>query len=163
MSIPDTIPSHEYSGARALIALHEIHMREFLATWREAKARNLALPETDDPDYETLESLLHHLLSGTKHYMEWICRTLELPDPGFGDVPEVDTVEKDADGYLDASLAKWRTPLAKLPGESFELEFEAAWGPVYCIDGMLEHAVMHPIRHTFQLRNLMGVETGPAS
>ncbi len=156
MTIPDAIPAHEYAGARALIALHEHHMREFLATWREAKAQNVKLPATDDPDYESLESLLLHLLNGTIYYMGWICKALELPEPGFGELPTLENCESEADAFLDASLAKWRTPLVDLPGESFELEFEAAWGPVYCIDAMLEHAVMHPIRHTFQLRNLMG-------
>lgn len=155
MPILDTIPAHEYSGARALIALHDQHMREFLATWRTAKAQNVALPETDDPDYESLDSLLLHVLSGPTHYMGWICKAMELPEPGFGEIPELEDIEKEADAFLEDALAKWTKPLVELPGESFELEFEAAWGPVYCIDAMLEHAVMHPIRHTFQLRNLM--------
>jgi hypothetical protein len=34
--------------------------------------------------------------------------------------------------------------------------YPSRWGTEYCIDAMLEHAVMHPIRHEFQLRNLMG-------
>ncbi|NNE09975.1 MAG: hypothetical protein HKN20_15550 [Gemmatimonadetes bacterium] len=156
MTIPPAIPAHEYSGARALIALHEHHMREFLATWREAKAKDIALPETNDPDYETLDALLLHVLTGPTHYMGWICKTMELPEPGFGEIPAIEVIEKEADSFLDDALAKWRTPLAELPGESFEFESEAAWGPVYCVDAMLEHAVMHPIRHTFQLRNLMG-------
>ena len=33
--------------------------------------------------------------------------------------------------------------------------YTSNWGVNYCIDAMLEHAVMHPIRHEFQLKNLI--------
>jgi hypothetical protein len=33
--------------------------------------------------------------------------------------------------------------------------FPSRWNVHYCIDAMLEHAVMHPIRHTFQLQELL--------
>ena len=34
-------------------------------------------------------------------------------------------------------------------------EYPSRWQTRYCIDSMLEHAVMHPIRHAFQLEELM--------
>jgi hypothetical protein len=34
-------------------------------------------------------------------------------------------------------------------------EYPSRWQTRYCIDAMLEHAVMHPIRHAFQLEELM--------
>ena len=48
-----------------------------------------------------------------------------------------------------------RTPLVEVPEDRFGEGFEARWGGIYLIDAMMEHAVMHPIRHTFQLRELM--------
>ena len=33
--------------------------------------------------------------------------------------------------------------------------YTSRWKVEYCIDAMLEHAVMHPIRHEFQLSNLL--------
>lgn len=35
-------------------------------------------------------------------------------------------------------------------------EYPSRWKTLYCVDAMLEHAVMHPIRHAFQLEELMG-------
>jgi hypothetical protein len=50
----------------------------------------------------------------------------------------------------------WATPLAQVDADRFERpEYESRWGTRYCIDAMLEHAVMHPIRHAFQLQSLM--------
>jgi hypothetical protein len=34
-------------------------------------------------------------------------------------------------------------------------EYRSRWQTLYSIDAMLEHAVMHPIRHAFQLEELM--------
>ena len=34
-------------------------------------------------------------------------------------------------------------------------EYPSRWQTRYCIDSMLEHAVMHPIRHAFQLDELI--------
>jgi len=33
--------------------------------------------------------------------------------------------------------------------------YPSRWGTPYSIDAMLEHAVMHPIRHAYQLEKLM--------
>ena len=34
-------------------------------------------------------------------------------------------------------------------------EYPSQWKTRYCIDSMLEHAVMHPVRHAFQLDELL--------
>jgi hypothetical protein len=36
----------------------------------------------------------------------------------------------------------------------FDAVYKSNWGTDYCIEAMLEHAVMHPIRHEFQLKEL---------
>ncbi len=150
------LPTYRYGGARAMVILHDREMRDFLETWRAAQAATLELPETDDPDYASLETLLRHVLGCAAGYLVWICEQLELPDPEVRPVPEVDVVEEQAEGYLDHVLRKWREPLAGVPEERFyEPDYESRWGPRYCIDAMLEHAVMHPIRHRFQLEELM--------
>lgn len=144
---------YRYRGARASVMLHEQHMREFLDTWKLAKAKELALPETDDPNYASLDTLLKHVLWWARRYMIWMCERLSLPDPQIPPVP--DEAAK-ADRYLEELLRRWKAPLADIPEERFyKPEYEAPWKVKYCIDAMLEHAVMHPIRHRFQLLELM--------
>ena len=150
--------SHEYAyrGARALVRLQAEHMRTFLGTWRAAKDAGVSLPETDDPSYESLEALLRHVLRASRGYMVWICEVLELPDPDIRPTPEVATIEAEADEYLDHVLERWRHPLRDVTGDRFEgAEYASRWGAKYTVDSMLEHAVMHPIRHGFQLDDLM--------
>ena len=150
---------YRYRGARAMVILHERYMRECLATWKRAKAANVTLPTTDDPDYQSLEHLLFHVLRAARGYMTWMCEKLELPDPQIPSPPPLERVQTEADQYLELLLAKWREPLADVAAERFEdREYPSRWKTLYSIDAMLEHAVMHPIRHMFQLNELKAAQ-----
>ncbi len=153
----DKVPPHKYNGARSLVILHESHMRQFLHTWREARLAGVTLPETDDPDYESMDTLLRHVLRAARGYIVWMCEMLELPDPGVDKTPPSKGIYGATDLYLDHLFEKWRSPLADVDEERFGIpEYPSHWNVRYCIDAMLEHAVMHPIRHRFQLLHLMG-------
>jgi uncharacterized damage-inducible protein DinB len=147
--------NYQYRGARAMVLLHEKQMRKCLAVWKQARAANIKLPETDDEDYQSLETLLRHILRAARGYMVWICKNLDLPDPAIRVAPEPERIEAEATDYLEHLLECWRAPLAEVPEKRFNEEYKSNWGVTYCIDGMLEHAVMHPIRHQFQLKELI--------
>jgi uncharacterized damage-inducible protein DinB len=145
-----------YGGARALVALHARHMREFLNVWRRADERGLRLPETDDPDYASREALLRHVLACAAGYLRWICEQLQIPAPGIPECPEPEEIREQAVSYLDDVLAAWEQPLRSLTeSQAYRPAYPSRWKTPYCIDAMLEHAVMHPIRHTHQLERLL--------
>ena len=145
---------YAYGGARALVQLHETHLRAFVETWKRAEAAGLVMPASDDPDCVSLAPMLRHVLGAARHYMLWVCEHLQLSDPGIDAVP--DEVERDPDAYLEHVLAGWDGPLHHVDQKTIDrTTADASWGVVYCIDAMLEHAVMHPIRHTLQLDRAM--------
>ena len=137
-------------GARALVQLHEQHLRAFLEVWERAAASGTTLPQTEDPTCASLEALLRHVFGAARGYMVWICEQLDLPEPGIAPVP--DDVPSRARSCLDEILTGWEGPLHHLDQRTLDRStFDSSWGVPYCIDAMLEHAVMHPIRHTLQL------------
>ena len=145
-----------FGGARALIALHKLHMHSFLETWQKAKKAGVTLPQTTDPSYKSMQTLLRHSLKASRGYIIWICQKLELPDPGVDPLPELENIEQTAEAFLAHLLERWELPLRDVPEERFfEHNYKSNWDVEYCIEAMLEHAVMHPIRHEFQLANLM--------
>lgn len=147
--------TYRYGGAGALVALHDHHLREFLAIWRQADERRLELPASSEPEYASREALLAHVLGCAAGYLGWICRQLELPQPAI-ERPAPEHLAATADGVLERILEAWQTPLRSLTEErAYHPAHPSPWGPPYCIDAMLEHAVMHPIRHSHQLRRLM--------
>jgi uncharacterized damage-inducible protein DinB len=148
--------SYTYGGARALVELHERRLREFLEVWREAEDRQLELPRTSDPNYASRQALLTHVLGAAARYLDWICEQLGIAPPEIDLYPEPDGLAARADEVLEQTLAAWRDPLQDLTEErAYAPAHESRWGPPYCIDAMLEHAVMHPVRHVHQLRKLM--------
>jgi uncharacterized damage-inducible protein DinB len=149
------LSKYNHRAARALVLLHEREFQAFLEAWRLAKKAAVKLPATDDPDYLSLESLLLHLLRSARGYMTRICERLKLPDPGIEEPPSVETVEREADKYVSHLLERWRLPLSALTEQRFNELYETQSGSKVSIENMLEHAVVHPMRHTFQLRELM--------
>ncbi len=136
--------------------LHEEQLRRFLETWKRAKAASVVLPATADPDYISLDALLRHVLGAARGYMTWMCEVLDLPDPEIHATPDPAALSADANTYLEHVLEKWRAPLQDVSDDRLETpEYPSRWKTRYCIDAMLEHAVMHPVRHAFQLEELM--------
>ena len=161
MNIREGLPAYRYGGARAMVILHDRQLRSFLAVWQRARAAKLSLPVTEDPDYASLEHLLRHVCACARGYMLWMCKVLELPDPAIEPAPELDRIAAEAAGYLDHLAQGWQRPLAEVPEDRFGIpEYESGWKVKYCVDAMLEHAVMHPIRHEFQLVELLAAEAG---
>lgn len=145
-----------YRGARALVALHERELRAFVPVWRRFVAAGLALPQTDDTDYLSAEHLLLHVLRAAGRYLTWTCRQLGLPDPAVPDAPDVSEIAARADEFMEAVLARWREALREAPPTRMEDQAHTSnWGAPMTIESMLEHAVVHPMRHTFQLEELM--------
>ena len=155
MNVP-ILDNFHYNGARTLVLLHEKYMISCISTWHEANSQHVILPETDDQDYQSMNTLLRHILRASRGYMIWICDKLDVPEPGIEKVPEVDSIASSVNEYLTHLLERWRIPLVEIPEDRFHSPtYTSRWGGDYCIDAMLEHAVMHPIRHGFQLRNLI--------
>ncbi|HEY3295500.1 MAG TPA: hypothetical protein VGL38_08675 [bacterium] len=156
MSTVADLPDYRYRGARAMILMHERAMAEFIATWRRAKAANLALPQTEDPDYASLEALLHHVLRAARGYMVWMCEKLGLPDPQIDPAPPAERVAAEAEGYLLHLNSRWRLPLVSIDEEAMSRpSYKSRWNMDYPIEAMMEHALVHPQRHRFQLEEMM--------
>jgi len=149
-------PEYRYKGALALVKLHEVHLQSFYETWKQAKQLNIKLPDSDDPYYKSLDTLLYHLLRSARGYMIWMCEKLGLEDPQIKETPTAEMIEEKAVEQLAHLFERWRLPLANVESELFEDKaYKSNWSVEYCIDAMLEHAVMHPIRHEFQIKNLL--------
>ena len=151
----DQLGHYRSRAARALVLLHERELRQLLPVWHRAAAARTPLPATDDPDYASLDTLLHHVLRASRGYMTWMCDQLGLPDPGIDPAPGPAVVGREADRYLEHLLERWRIPLQDVEPARLDEEHITRWGVTLSIDSMLEHAVLHPVRHRFQLEELL--------
>ena len=150
------LPLYRYGAARTMVYLHGQYLQEFLDVWQVAEASKIVLPKTDDPNYVSIETLLNHVLRAARSYMVWMCEKLMLPDPEINPPPQLEVIKAEAGNYLKHIIDRWRLPLAEIDEERFhKLEYPSNWGTRYCVDAMLEHAVMHTILHRVQLEELL--------
>ncbi|MEW5983134.1 MAG: hypothetical protein AB1806_12310 [Acidobacteriota bacterium] len=159
VTMDETMDLHAwaYRGVRAAVILHERELRRFLDTWKVAKARRTSLAGTLYEPGKTLEDILVHVLHWARDYIVWSCEKLQLPDPGCAPIPAVSDVEREADDYVEHLLGCWKQPFRSLPEDAFyEPQYRTRWGNYYPVEALLEHAVVHPMRHRLQLEDLMG-------
>ncbi|MGE5358429.1 MAG: DinB family protein [Bacteroidales bacterium] len=144
------------NAVRACVELHEIELRRFYDTWEAFLTSRVPLPKTDDPSYASAETLGGHVLRAARNYLTWIGDCVQRP---VADVDRDDdrvSVARKGRQFLEDVLAAWRRNLQAL--EDAELApqtFKSRWGDDYSIEQMLEHAVVHPMRHRIQLERLM--------
>ena len=126
--------------------------------WRQAQQAGVVLPEGGGYAYRSLETLLLHVLSAARAYLVWLCRNLQLGDPGVPRPPDLDEVASRADEYVQHLIVRYAIPLRDVPGDRFTDETFRFSRAQTSAEGLLEHAVMHPIRHSLQLRNLIAAQ-----
>ena len=109
-----------------------------------------------DPDYESAEKLVTHVHGAARGYLLWTCEVLGRPIEGLPRVIDPNVVVPALDTFVADTLAGWRTHLQSL--EDAELagtQYPSRWGELFGIEQMLEHAVVHPMRHRIQLERIL--------
>ena len=144
-------------GVRALVMLQMTEMRRLFVVWKKAKRLGVKLPKSDDPAYKDLDLLMRHPLRACRGYLTWLCEVLERPDPRVPDPPEAKDVAAKGAAYLDLLEKKWEKNMAWMPNEVLDsfVVHTSRWGAPMTVEAMFEHAAVHPMRHRFQLEELI--------
>ena len=144
-------------AVRSLAELHETELRAFLATWRRFVASGKPMPPANgDESYASAETLVAHVQGAARSYLIWIWEVLGTPIPGMERVYDPQVIVPRLDAFMDETFAAWRTHLAPLVDEQLGPEqYRTRWGDLCSIDQMLEHAVVHPMRHRIQLERIL--------
>jgi hypothetical protein len=144
------------NAVRSCVELHEVELRRFFDTWEAFRASGAALPRTDDPSYASPDHLGGHVLRSARNYLAWIGECVNRPVTDVDPDDDRVGVARKGRAFMDEVLAGWRRHLAVLQdAELAPATYKSRWGEDYNIEQMLEHAVVHPMRHRIQLERLM--------
>jgi hypothetical protein len=145
-------PAYRYRGARAMVLLHEMNLREFVGTWKLAKFVGVTLPPAEDHDHSSLDGLVGHVFCRARNCLLWTCDQLEVPRPEIDEPPLPPISESVAQDYLDDLCRQWQQPLQDITEERFRTaRVSNPWRGVTSIQMLLEHAVVHCQRHRLDL------------
>jgi uncharacterized damage-inducible protein DinB len=141
----------------SLVELHEREMRSFLELWKRFVAAGLPIPEAHgDETYENRDRLFGHVLMAMRGYLtrigEWVGRPVTDVDASTDPY----AIVARAPEFADEVLAAYRRHLAQVTTEELEKQVHRTrWGDLMSVEMLLEHAVVHPMRHRIQLERIL--------
>ena len=145
-------------AVRSLVELHAIELRRFLEIWSRFRSSGKPMPDARGDDaYESPERLAAHVQSAARGYIIWMAEMLGRPIREIQRAKTWQEVWEDFDGFTEQTLAAWEKHGALITDEELSpaQSFQSRWGDPYGIEQMLEHAVVHPMRHRIQLERAM--------
>jgi hypothetical protein len=109
----------------------------------------------DDPDTVSVRAICRHAVGAAHRYADYIRQArgvpfidrFELATDGIADPTAVRPGLREMLRYTEASLAGWYED----PAPAEKVTFTVRWGPVYDPEMILEHAIVHLLRHRRQV------------
>src|SRR5262249_30409950 len=115
------------------------------------------MPEArGDESYESRERLGGHVLMSARGYLtrigEWVGRPVSDVDAS----QDPNEIVSRASEFADDVLGAYRRHLAEVSDQELEPQVHRTrWGELMSVENLLEHAVVHPMRHRIQLERIL--------
>ncbi len=117
-------------------------------------------PETTNPDCKSIQSILTHIVASIFSYSVYIENHIGLqtirPEYSILENAQAYTDQLYA-GYAYCELIFIQNPGIQLEESENSKKINANWGQQYDIDQMMEHSIVHILRHRRQIENEMNL------
>lgn len=148
--------------ALALAEEHEFERRRLYSLLPHFPAEACATGNVEAED--NLRGIMSHVTFAIFSYSCWLRRVLGRMSPDDEKAQKADFLDQvqritTASGFTDA--AEWASrhyydTLADLMPGDLDREFKTNWGETMSVETMLEHALVHQMRHRRQLEVMLG-------
>jgi uncharacterized damage-inducible protein DinB len=133
-----------------------LELAQLVAPLSQASYSALRDRETSDEHCRSIQTVVNHVVQAGYRYLGYLRGALELPfetpeysvgTPLDGKL-ELETLVQETAGAFEG---RWDMPYARMEA----LRIQARWGPVYDLEQMLEHAIVHLLRHRRQVERFL--------
>jgi hypothetical protein len=148
-------------AVRSLVELHEAEMRRFLDTWARFVAAGAPMPEAHgDDSYASRDALGAHVLMAARGYLVRIGEWIERPVTDVDASSDATDIASRMEPFAEHLFAAYRRHLVHVSPEQVDPQVhKTRWGDLMSVDNLLEHAVVHPMRHRIQLERILEAGT----
>ena len=109
---------------------------------------------SDDPDTVSIRAMCRHAVGAAHRYADYVLEARKLPfadkyTPPPEAIPQPDSVRpalEETLRYTEKALQGWYED----PAPAEQVKFNVRWGPLYDPEMILEHAIVHLLRHRRQ-------------
>ena len=122
----------------------------------EADAVRVVDPATEDEDCRSVQTIMSHVVNAGYGYADLLRKSFSVPSTR---PPRALLSPREYLEQLGAVLAytaetlegRWQMPYEEVSGTFIK----AGWGPTYDVEQLLEHAVVHVLRHRRQIEKFI--------
>ncbi|NNE98641.1 MAG: DinB family protein [Pyrinomonadaceae bacterium] len=108
--------------------------------------------ETKDEDCRSIETIMNHVVRAGKHYIRYIRESLSMEaSPVESSKFAKDDIAVELDKVIAETEAVFLGRWDEINEKMTSVYINSGWGVRYNIDQMLEHAVVHILRHRRQI------------
>ena len=133
-------------------------LKAILSTIPQAGFVKIADPHTSDPNCRSIQTIMNHVVKAGYKYANYIRKQFGKPWVERMESFDVSTTEA-ACRELDVMLAYTAETLEGKWGLTYEdimrNNMKVSWGPEYDLEQLLEHAIVHILRHRRQVERFL--------
>jgi uncharacterized damage-inducible protein DinB len=112
--------------------------------------------QTDDEDCRSVQTIMSHVVRAAYGYADYIREQLSIestrPQPRLLSRREsLEQLEAALQYTVETLDGRWEMSAEEIAG----MVIKTRWGPVYDLEGMLEHAIVHLLRHRRQIEKFI--------
>ena len=144
-------------AVNALLAEYKnviIALQKVIADVSYANLTTIVDTNTTNPDCQSIQTILTHVVSSGYSYAGYIRKLKKIDDDRPGKVLRMSVIEysEDLENLIKYSNETFET-IEDDQLEEFDEDkkIKTSWGQVYDIEQMMEHAVVHVLRHRRQI------------
>ena len=148
-------------GVGAMMDEYERAMKDLsdlVATIEEPEFSKIIDPDTQDENGRSIQAVLHHVVRAGYGYATAIRNATgdpsERPNPPAPTPGDIQNHMREMMAFTEATLEdKWTLT----DPEIMKITVDAPWGVTYDMEQLLEHAIVHVLRHRRQIEKLRAV------
>jgi uncharacterized damage-inducible protein DinB len=135
-------------------------LKELIADISDKELDTIVDPVTTDPNCKSIQSVLTHVVSAGHNYAVNIQRLSHADTAYFSKITRNNVKAYRED--LDRLMAYTHSVLGTIRDDELERfddseKMKTSWGQTYDIEQMMEHAIVHILRHHRQVERFMGL------
>ena len=133
-----------------------LHLKEVLQNVSEEDYVNIADAETQNEDCRSIETIMNHVVRAGHYYIKYIRESLAMEtSPVEHNKFPKNEIAGELDKVIAETVAIFDGRWDEINEKMTSVYIDAGWGERYNIDQMMEHAIVHALRHRRQIEKFI--------
>ncbi len=162
-------PEYRIGGLGAIMDEYQRAVDEFIGILRKVSTNEfieIVDAKTDDEDCRSIQTVSRHVIRSGYRYAAYVLEALKIPF----DIPDADkmvienaeqAIAETSNMFNFTSTCLYDANRELVDSSLGTIRFMARWGGEYSVEQMLEHAIVHVLRHRRQISRFIQNQQAP--